>query len=211
SEDPNCKGFDKRKGYLIPSLATASRSFSVYFTHYMFPLYTAIGRSAELLDGIAKESKWIVGAEMREKDALILSYSPRGSECYSLLPLSDVKVPDQNLAKSLKYIEELILQIEEERGRFSSSLIYDLYNNLQTIKPLIDRNSEALLKRLTERIFERNCEIQDKQRRKEMADRWARRLIEDYDVSGKVDSGPLPFLEQFFMALMLFRSGLRSA
>ncbi|MEM4310906.1 MAG: type III-B CRISPR-associated protein Cas10/Cmr2 [Nitrososphaerales archaeon] len=203
------KGFDIKDGYLIPSLATASRSFSIYLTHYMFPLYTAISRSAELLDSIAKESRWIIDAERREKDALILSYSPRGGERYSLLPLSDVKAPDQNLAKSLKYIDELVLQIEKERDGFSSSLIYDLYSNLQTIKPLIDKNSEALLKRLIERIFERNCEIQDKQLRKKKAEEWARKLIEDYDVSGRVDHGVLPFLEQFFLALMLYRSGLR--
>ncbi|MEM3819861.1 MAG: type III-B CRISPR-associated protein Cas10/Cmr2, partial [Nitrososphaerota archaeon] len=203
------KGFDKRDGYLVPSLATASRSFSIYFTHYMFPLYTAIDRSAELLEGMAKEAKWKVDAERKKKDAIILSYSPRGGEHYSLLPLSDIKALDQNLAKSLKYIDELVLQIEKERDGFSSSLIYDLYNNLQTIKPLIDRESEALLKRLIERIFERNCEIEDKQRRKELVERWAWRLVEDYDVSGKVDHDALPFLEQFFLALILYRSALR--
>ncbi len=201
-------GFDRKNGYLIPSLATASRSFSIYLTHYMFPLYLALGRSAELLDGIAKESRWITDVE-RRKDALILSYNSRGGEHYSLLPFSDIKKSYQNLAKNLKNIDELVLQIEKERDGFSSSLIYDLYSNLQTIKPLIDRKSKDLLKRLIEKIFERNCEIQDKQRRKEMAERWARILIEDYDVSCKVDCDTLLFLEQYFLALMLYRSGLR--
>ncbi|MEM2982017.1 MAG: type III-B CRISPR-associated protein Cas10/Cmr2 [Nitrososphaerales archaeon] len=203
------KGFDIINCYLIPSMTTASRSFSIYLTHYMFPLYSAIGRSAELLDSIAKKSKWIIDTKMRKKDALILSYSPRGGEQSALIPLSNIKSPDENLAKSLKYIDELVLQIEKERDGFSSSLVYDLYSNLQTIKLLIDRNNEVLLKRVLERIFERNCEISDKQRRKEIAEVWADRLVEDYDLSVKVNCDSLPFLEQFFSALMLYRSGLR--
>ena len=199
--------FEEYKSYLVPSLGTASRSFSIYLTHYMFPLYSAIGRSAELLDSIAKESSWIIDTERRKKDALILSYSPRGGEQSALLPLSNIKSPDENLAKSLKYIDELVLQMEKEKDGFSSSLVYDLYNNLQTIKPLIDRNNENLLKRVLERIFERNCE--NKQIRKEIAEVWADRLVEDYNLSVRVNCDSLPFLEQFFSALIIYRSGLR--
>ncbi|MEM3383864.1 MAG: type III-B CRISPR-associated protein Cas10/Cmr2 [Nitrososphaerales archaeon] len=207
---------NRRNGYLIPSLVTASRSFCIYLTHYMFPLYSAISRSTELLDDIAKNSRWMVGAKGRmeeglKKDTVVLSYSPRGGELCSVLPLSDIKATNQNLAKSLKYIDELVSQIGKERDGFSSSLIYDLNENLQTIKQLIDKRSETLLKMLIERIFERNCEVQGKQRRKEMAERWSQRLMEDYDVSDKVDHDTLLFLEQFFLALMLYRSGLRGA
>ncbi|MDW8044999.1 MAG: type III-B CRISPR-associated protein Cas10/Cmr2 [Nitrososphaerota archaeon] len=203
------KGFDIKNGYLIPSLVTASRSFSLYITHYMFPMYSAIGRSAELLDDRAKESEWIVNTKRKKKDTLILSYSPRGGEYYSLLPLSDLKTLDheQHLAKSLDYIDKLVSHIE--RNEFSSSLIYDLYNNLQTIKLLINENNKTLLERVIKRVFERNCEIRDKQRCEEIIERWTQRLIEDYDISVKVNDCSKPFLEQFFLALILYRSGLR--
>ncbi|MEM3383312.1 MAG: type III-B CRISPR-associated protein Cas10/Cmr2 [Nitrososphaerales archaeon] len=201
------KGFYQISKYLIPSLVTASRSFSIYLTHYMFPLYTAISRSAELLDEIAKESKWMIDSETRKKDAIVLLYSPKGGECYSLLPLSDIKTPDQNLAKSLKHIDELILEIE--KNNFSLSLIYDLYNNLDTIKPLVNRNNGVLLEKLLKRIFERNCRIQNSQKSKEMVETWTKKLMQDYDVICKIDHNELPFLEQFFLALMLYRSGLR--
>jgi len=203
------KGFYRKKNYLIPSLVTASRSFCIYFTHYMFPLYAVMGRSAELLEEVAKESKWIVSNdEKREKDALILVYSPRGGEAYSLLPLSDIKVPDQNLAKSLKYINELISNMEESR-EFSFSLIYDFNENLQTIKLLINRNSKDLLEKLMKTIFERNLKIQDKQQRKEVIESWVKRLMEDYDVLCKIDVDVIIFLEQFFSTLTLYRSALR--
>lgn len=205
------KGFDRRGNYLIPSLATASRSFSLYFSHFMFPMYSVISRSAELLEEVAKNSEWIVdGAEKgRRKDTLILSYSPRGGERSALLPLSDVKAPDQNLTKNLNDLDDLVSQIEKERGGFSSSLIYDLYYNRQMFKSLIVKKNTTLLEKLLSRVFERNCEISNKQQRKEMAERWARRLIEDFDVAVKVEQEALPFLEQFFLALMLYRSGLR--
>lgn len=202
------EGFDVIGNYLIPSLATASRSFSVYFAHYMFPLYTAIGRSAELLEDVAKRAKWIGGREEKRKDSLILSYSPKGSERFSLLPLSDVKGSDRVLGKSLKYIDELVSQIK--RGEFSTSLVYDLYND-QTIKSLIDVKSETLLKKLVEKIFERNCEVRDEQKCKKMVEIWVKKLVEDYDLVFEIgdDVQAQPFLEQFFLALILYRSGLR--
>jgi CRISPR-associated protein Cmr2 len=207
SED--LKGFEKIKNYLIPSLATASRSFSIYITHYMFPLYTAISRSGELLEDEAKESVWVKEDEKIEKDTIALAYSPRGGEQYVVLPLSNIGDPERNLARSLGDIDAIISEIEE--GRFSVSLIYDLYNSRETLKKLSKKGREALLEMVIRDIFRRNCEMQDKQQCEKVAEAWVRRLVESYSLQRwkKRDKEPGSYMEQFILALKLYRSGLR--
>ncbi|MEM2689361.1 MAG: hypothetical protein QXI27_01800 [Nitrososphaerota archaeon] len=48
-----------------------------------------------------------------KKDTLIVAICPEVWRSLFLLLLSDVRFPDQSLAKSLKYINKLISQIEE--------------------------------------------------------------------------------------------------
>jgi len=205
------KGFDKKMDYLMPSLVTASRSFSIYFAHYMFPMYTVINRSAKLLESV-KETKWRINGKKREKDGVILSYSPRGGELSSILPLCDIKKPEEDVAKILEDINELNLKIEERR--FSSSLARDLFDNLETIKLLLKCEAPLkilILEKLLKRIFERNCEIRDESQRARLVNQWTEKLIEYYDVSCVVDDKHSSLIEQFILALTHYRAGLRGA
>jgi len=204
------RGFYGIKSYLMPSLATASRSFSVYLGHYIFPMYVIMGRSAELLDGLAKEAKWIVcGSEKREKDALVLSYSPRGGEQSALLPLNDAKLPDVDLAFDIENLQKLIDLIEGPANavRFSSSLIYDLYDGLELIRALARHGNEFLLRKALEHVFYRNSVIES--RRREEAKIWAENLMRNYDLIFKIKGEERTFLSGFVSGLMLYRSGLR--
>jgi hypothetical protein len=68
-----------------------------------------------------------------------------------------------------------------------------------------------LLKKMLERIFEKNCLIKDEQKMKKEVGKWVEELTEFYDIVGKFSEGEdsLFFLEQFSLALMIYRSGLR--
>jgi CRISPR-associated protein Cmr2 len=206
------EGFDKKYNYITPSMVTASRSFSVYLAHYMFPMYVAIGKSATLLDELAKETKWSFDNSSHdketivEKDTLVFSYSPRGKELSSLLPLSNPKSPNKNLAKALEYVEKLLLEIEE--GKFSISLMYDFYNNFQTIELLTTDNKKMLLKNFLKKILEKNCEVKEEQQKHKKEIEWTEILMEDYNAKETKIINEL-LLKQFFLTLMLYRSGLR--
>ena len=221
----NPRGFDAVKRYFIPSLATASRSFSVYLAHYMFPMYTLMSKSAELLDDYAKNAKWFLFGdkdEKREKDALIFSYSPRGGEQSALLPLSSVKMPDKELASDIERLQKLIDLIEAPKGKvsFSSSLIYDLCN-LKLDEHLLYAcrcKNNFLLGKELENILYRNCEVRDEDREKveeikgKEAKKWASKLVENYDLIFKVREKrkeEYPFLKEFVAGLIVYRSGLR--
>jgi CRISPR-associated protein Cmr2 len=203
------KGFDKKMDYLMPSLVTASRSFSIYFAHYMFPMYIVINRSVKLLESV-KETKWNINGKEMKKDGIILSYSPRGGELSSILPLCNIKETEEDVAKTLEDIIELNLDIE--KGRFSSSLVRDLFDNLEIIKLLLESEVPLkilLLEKLLKRIFERNCEIRDEFQRVQMVNQWTKKLIEYYDISCEVNDKHSSLIEQFILALMHYRTGLR--
>jgi len=207
------EGFDKKYNYITPSMVTASRSFSVYLTHYMFPMYAAINNSATLLDELAKKTNWSFKDALHdkeaivEKDTLVLSYSPRGKELSSLLPLSTGS-PNKKFAKTLEYVEKLLLDIED--GKFSVSLIYDFYSNFQTIKLLAVNDKKTLLKFFLRKIFEKNCEIKDEQQKHEKIIEWTEMLTENYNAK-EIKNGAENelLLNQLFLTLMLYRSGLR--
>ena len=206
------KGFYKVKEFLIPALATASRSFSVYLSHYMFPMYVAISRSYELMENLAKEVKWIrCNSKIREKDALVFSYSPRGGEHNALLPLSDVSDPESYISRDIERIQVLIEIIEAGKRRFSASLIYDLYSNFELIKPLIKNRNEFLLRSVLEQILDRNCEIADRTVRKDFVRQWGEKLMTNYDLVFKIrdEDEQFLFLEEFIKGLIIYRTGLR--
>ena len=206
------KGFYKVKEFLIPALATASRSFSVYLSHYMFPMYVAMSRSYELMENLAKEVKWIrCNSKIREKDALVFSYSPRGGEHNALLPLSDVSDPESYISRDIERIQVLIEIIEADKRRFSASLIYDLYSNFELIKPLIKNRNEFLLRSVLEQMLDRNCEIADRNVRKDFVRQWGEKLMTNYDLVFKIrdEDKQFLFLEEFIKGLIIYRTGLR--
>ena len=199
-------GFDKIGKYLIPSLASASRSFSVYFTHYMFPMYVGLYRSGELLEekakGVSWEKKGVNGGVIK-KNSCILSYSPRGGEMTSLLPFSNPTTPSTK-TQNLKYVEGIVMEIEKKV--FSTSLIYDLRDNLQIIKPLIESKNTLLLEKMLKRLFEKNCVIEEKTVE---IGKWVSKFLEVSDIVGKVGRDHLSFFVQFLRALLIYRSALK--
>ncbi|MEM2158433.1 MAG: type III-B CRISPR-associated protein Cas10/Cmr2, partial [Sulfolobales archaeon] len=204
------KGFHKVRKYYIPSLVTASRSFCIYLSHYMYPMYAIMNRSMKLLEETAKETKWMLdGVEEREKDALVFSYSSRGKEMTALLPLSDIRNPEENLGVSLKYVDDLINSIEMD-SKFSASLIYDL-NSCELIEPLIKQGNSLLLGKVIKNIFYRNCEIKDRDLRLRKAEENARNIMENYDLKFKVNNELRFYLKELVLSLKLYRSGLREA
>ncbi|MEM3481359.1 MAG: type III-B CRISPR-associated protein Cas10/Cmr2, partial [Candidatus Korarchaeum sp.] len=198
------RGFRKFRKYLIPSLVTASRSFSIYIAHCMFPLYTALERSAVLLEDGAKRSRWVVGAGRKEKDSVILSYSPRGGEMSSVLSLFSIGA--QDLGSTLRYVSDLLNDIES--GEFSTSLIYDLHGNMM-LRQLIKRNHRELVEMSTRSIFGRNCEVRDEENRRKKIVEWTKRTMGYYGISAELFGDKLNLLEQLFLALTIYRSGLR--
>jgi CRISPR-associated protein Cmr2 len=211
---PEPKGFYRIKSYYIPSLVTASRSFSVYLSHYMFPMYVTISRSAKLLSEYAKEVRWILhDVKQREKDALVLSYSPRGGEQSAILPLSNVRKPEENLGGDIMKIQELIELIDELKSEFSSSLIYNLNDDehIKLIESLIKQNKDFLLKKVIEEVFYRNCDIKDKDIKRRKAEDWSSKFTENYDLIFDIDGEHHFFLKELTLSLKLYRSGLREA
>jgi CRISPR-associated protein Cmr2 len=206
------RGFYRLRQYLIPSLATASRSFSVYLGHYMFPIYVIMNSSAELLDKYAKKVEWrIRDGENRKKDALVFSYSPRGKEISALLPLSDVRDPEKELGTDALMVQELVDLIERfKKPKFSSSLIYDL-NDLELLNPLVEQKREVLLKKVIENVFYRNCNVENKEEKTKIVDEWVSKFMSKYDLELNVEGKVRLFLREFILGLMIYRSGLREA
>jgi len=164
----------------------------------------------KLLEETAKETKWMLdGVEEREKDALVFSYSSRGKEMTALLPLSDIRNPEENLGVSLKYVDDLINSIEMD-SKFSASLIYDL-NSCELIEPLIKQGNSLLLGKVIKNIFYRNCEIKDRDLRLRKAEENARNIMENYDLKFKVNNELRFYLKELVLSLKLYRSGLREA
>ncbi|MEM4649213.1 MAG: type III-B CRISPR-associated protein Cas10/Cmr2 [Candidatus Bathyarchaeia archaeon] len=208
-------GFYKIKEYFIPSLDTASRSFSIYLGHYIFPMYIVMNRSAELLDELAKKAKWMLhGVENRRKDTLILAYSLRDGEQSALLPLIDIRNPDEKLGDDVKKVKDLIELIDKPyvEAEFSSSLIYDLNRPefVELLKLLIENKEEYLLKKIIKNIFYRNCEVKGEEKRKK-AEKKAEEFITNYDLIFDINGQSRFYLNELATSLKLYISSLKEA
>lgn len=166
--DSKVKGFWSISKALIPSLGLASRSYSVLFCHYRHPMYDSLAFSVEMLDEYAKKMctkiKGVHGE--RKKDVLALLYAPRGviraskhrplafKEAQGVEELELALIPlslSEDKSNPIEVVKELVNEMEY--GRLSRSLIYDLFNNLKTIKSLTSQPSilKAYLKYLVSR------------------------------------------------------------
>lgn len=115
--DPEHRGFHRMGSGYFASLGKASRTYSVIFGHFKYPMSRLLGLSLEYLN-LAKESLTVHGAIKKAKDVLILAYCPRGGgiKNKSILPLS-IERPITLLTSLIEYIEDRLL---------SHSVIYDL-------------------------------------------------------------------------------------
>lgn len=200
-------GFRKFGNFMLPSLACASRSFCVYYTHYMFPLYTALKRALNLLKSRAKKVVWRWDAYERKKDSVVLCYSPRGGEALALLPLFDIAHPHQ-LGVHVQQVSQCIESIESNKPSFSVSLIYDLQKTRQTIQTLIEQGNQSLFEYFVAHVFERNGRGQADERRRN-SQNWMRYLSQNRELCGELDDRKTFFVTEWISALRVFRSGLR--
>nr|MDO8080274.1 type III-B CRISPR-associated protein Cas10/Cmr2 [Candidatus Freyarchaeota archaeon] len=206
-------GFDVLESFWMPSLVSAGRSSSVYFAHYMFPLYSIVRNNSIFLEDLAKEAKWPkLGME---KDTLALTFSPRGGGITSLLPLgpSLIKMDQKReLAESAKEINSIIKQIDDEV--FSTSLLYDLENNSEMLIKLIKSDPlvvEKIVEKFLEYIFERNTP----KKADRVAKKWSpyvKSLKEKYNLTYFLksdDQNKKCFINDFIKALIIYKSGVK--
>lgn len=198
--------------FYIPSLISVGRSYSVNITHYMYPLYLAIGKTIGNLELYAKSAIWEnEGSKIAfNKDSLILCYSARGGgEQTSLLPLL-VGVSDagniRNLVECIIILFELAKDIEE-RKVFSTSLIYDFEVRRGLINELLGVKAPDMLRRILTLIFNRNL-VKEKESKK-ICD-YVCYLVSNWDLKASYNSGNVYFLTEFLKGLQIIRNGLRS-
>jgi CRISPR-associated protein Cmr2 len=219
----SCPGFEmigKNHRYYVPSLISTGRSYSVTESHYMYPLYSVMERTVENLESRAKNAQWKVqgSAAKLTKDSLVLSYSARGGgEQSSLLPLNlmassgitpgNMKIPAQNVNMLHKMVNDL------EEGVFSTSMIYDIQKNMETLNALLQTNEPEILEKVLIKIFERNHPKQN-----ESIEEYVNYLIKEYvnylirngNAQVSYDSEPSYLLVELFNGLQIVKSGLRS-
>lgn len=218
-------GFERVNGaYYLPTLATGSASFSVYVTHFMYPMYVALNRLVTLLEEYAKEAILNeIGAslgdeELRKKDKLVITYSARGGERNAILTLSDLievfsRSSREGNSSMIYIVNTLNQKIENEI--YSVSLIYDLLKeeNKELIINLIENdkigNKEKMLKSLLNRIFQRN-----KRRSKSEEDETNKlisSLLTQYNKYLRIDEERRYAINEIFDAVKIYRSGLKEA
>lgn len=200
-------GFDRVENFQLPSLACAGRSFALYLTHYMFPLYMALSKVLRLLETHAKKVVWMKDGSRVKKDSLVLAYSPRGGETTALIPLFsfDGKMP---LGEHVAKIDECVKSVESKEPSFAVSLIYDLLKSGETIQGIISNGSVALFKEVLENIFERN-KVGSSSVGRQISAKWSDYLSEYFGLKGELDGRELSFVLEWIRALRVFRSGLR--
>ena len=119
--DSGYRGFHRVGSGLFASLGRASRSYSVVFGHFKYPMSRLLELSYELVES-AKRARMTYGALSKSKDMLLLAYSPRGGgvKAKSTIPLSS--------EEAMRLLTMLVSSVED--GLLSHSLAYDLLREL---------------------------------------------------------------------------------
>jgi len=141
----------------LPAMGPASRSYSITFRHYKYPLSISLESSAEDINEYSKKSSFRRNAERWNKDAVALSYLPRGGGklIRVILPLTLPSVPSTSLLNVLSDILFYVLH-----NSLSASFIYDLVNMHENYDSAAYETGtfESYWKQ-TERIIRRNLTI----------------------------------------------------
>jgi CRISPR-associated protein Cmr2 len=147
------RGFHKLgDGYFV-SLGKASRSYSVIFSHFKYPMNQLLKLSYEFLKS-AKKMRTIHEAFGKSKDILLLAYCPRGGgiKAKSAIPLS--------FEKPIRLLMMLINGIEN--GPFSHSLIYDLLMEMRSYGEKTQQfRAFELLENLLDYLLDRNLTVRN--------------------------------------------------
>ncbi|MCD6487674.1 MAG: type III-B CRISPR-associated protein Cas10/Cmr2 [Desulfurococcales archaeon] len=115
------RGFHRVGNGYFMSLGNASRSYSVIFGHFKYPMSQLLRLSYEFLM-LAKNVQVVHRAFRKIKDTLLLAYCPRGGgiKVKSVLPLSH--------EKSVRLLMSLVSNIED--NLLSHSVVYDLVKEI---------------------------------------------------------------------------------
>jgi CRISPR-associated protein Cas10/Cmr2 subtype III-B len=119
------KGFYKLDKGVFPTAGLASRSYSVVFGHYLFPMSALLFDSYKALEEVAKEVKRLEPTKLK-KDAAIIKFIARGggTKVESVIPLTLRKNGGSSYATLLEQVRAIINKVDEKI--FSTSLYYDL-------------------------------------------------------------------------------------
>jgi CRISPR-associated protein Cmr2 len=119
------KGFYKLDKGVFPTAGLASRSYSVVFGHYLFPMNALLSDSYNALEEVAKEVKRLEPTKLK-KDAAIIKFIARGggTKVESVIPLTLKKNGGSSYATLLEQVRAIINKVDEKI--FSTSLYYDL-------------------------------------------------------------------------------------
>lgn len=199
-------GFDLINKYHIPSLISVGRSYCVYESHYMYPMYMVMERLNDLLDRVAKDSIWFKDDLRRTKDSCIIAYSPRGGERIAILSFTP-SLSIKDIGWPLWIIKDILCDIIS--GNISSSLIYDFKNIDKVMMNLVKEGDFSILERVIEKIFRDNI-------LKARGVNWSRYvgLLSEAmkwrrESQGDPTSGKLFLGMEIVKALHIVRSGLR--
>jgi len=148
------RGFHRMGNGLFMSLGKASRSYSITFGHFKYPMSQLLRLSHEFLK-LAKKTRVIHGAFERTKDMLLLAYCPRGGgvKAESALPLS--------IEEPIKLLISLVSSIEN--NLLSHSVIYDLIREIKKYGKEIKRSeSFSIIENMLRYLLTKNLVVKKK-------------------------------------------------
>jgi len=147
------RGFHRMGNGLFMSLGKASRSYSITFGHFKYPMSQLLRLSYEFLK-LAKKTRVIHGTFERTKDMLLLAYCPRGGgvKAKSVLPLS--------IEEPIKLLISLASSIED--NLLSHSVIYDLIREIKKYEREIKRSgSFSIIESMLRYLLTRNLIVKE--------------------------------------------------
>jgi CRISPR-associated protein Cmr2 len=204
TNDHKVTRFHKFNNYYIPSMGNMGRSYSLYITHYKYPLYDVIRSSALTLEEIAKKSVWICGENKKEKDSLVITYSVRSSVESSVVPFS-LERDDFTLTKIISFLEDMIDMILSKR--VSTILLYEAVgeNLMKTAERAWNAKEMEIFEKLIKYMVRRHLQEEEPLGRimkiiKENKD------VKRYDVKEEIEK---PLFLEIFKSCKFIYSGLK--
>ena len=146
--------FGKAPSAYLPGMGLASRSYSITYRHYKYPLSLSLESSVRDIDEYSKRAVTCRGIERQDKNAVTLSYMPRGGGKFvnAVLPLT---LPSNFDTSFLDVLPNVVLNMQ--RGFLSTSLIYDLIKVHENYEPaILETGMIESYWEQTRRVMERN-------------------------------------------------------
>ncbi len=195
--DPGYRGFYKVGEGLFMSLGKASRSYSVVFVHYKYPMGYAMRLSRDFLSS-AKEVQILRMSSCKSKDALLLAYCTRGGvKNKAILPLSS----EEPLRILLSFIDSI------ENDLFSHSLPYSLIEEIRKYEKVCTLMTPEVFEKILSYDLKRNLLINEAEHVAEHLSLKLRELMHFTVLNGEKNEEPL--LLHVMLALRVVMAALR--